>query len=149
MQKTTNFMYIWGGATPALAEAFWKIPSDFAETLNYSQLFLFSFFFPFPLLQNVRNKYFNSKWHCSALQRCGPGPFPRQPPVLFPAARCAAGAQPFSKRSHAREVQKHCRAKPSSGIRQAGLCIQKSEKIQSLVSSLGNLHAVCNVPARK
>lgn len=29
-----------GRANPALAETFWKIPSDFAETLNYSQVLL-------------------------------------------------------------------------------------------------------------
>lgn len=36
-----------GEANPTLAEAFWKIPSDFAETLNYGQLLLFSFFLYF------------------------------------------------------------------------------------------------------
>lgn len=149
MQKTTNFMYIWGGELILLSlKPFGRFPVTL-QWLWITASFFFFLFFSLPLLQNVRNKYFNSKWHCGALQCCGPGPFPRQPPALFPAARCAAGAQPFGKRSHAREVQKHCRTRPSSGIRQAGLCIQKSKIIQSLVSSLGNLHAVCNVPARK
>lgn len=112
-----------GGVNPALTEAFWKIPSDFAETLNYGQFLLFFFFFSLPFLQDVRNKYFNSKWHRSALQRCGPGPCAQQPPAPFSAVRRAARVWPFSGHSHTRELPKHCRARPSSASRQTALCI--------------------------
>jgi len=107
-------MYIWGELILLSLKPFGRFPVTL-QSLNYGQLLLFFFFFP-SLSQNVRNKHFNSKWHCDALQRCSPGPFPRQPLVLCPAARCAAGAQPFGERSHTGKVPKHCSTRPSSAI---------------------------------
>lgn len=113
-----------------------------------ASFFFFPFFyFPLPLSQNVRNKYFNSKWHCGALQRCGPG---RVPGCL----RCFSrrrGVQPFGKHSHAREVPEHCRAWPPAAIRQAGYTLKhtKNRRFSWLGALLGNLHAVSDVLARE
>lgn len=105
-------MYTWGELILLSLKPFGRFPVTL-QTLWITAsfcffLFILIFFFLL-LLRNVRNKYFYSKWHGSASQRHGPGPFPPQPPLLFLTARHAAGAQssePFGQCGHTGEVPK-------------------------------------------
>lgn len=122
------------GANPALTEAFWKIPSDFAETLNYGQLLLLFFFLP--LVQDVRNKYFNSKWHCGALQCCGPGLCPQQPPH-FSQQR---GMQPEHGPSASTATPGRCQNIAEQGHQQlAGRLFYTFKTHKNIYSSVGSV----------
>lgn len=133
MQKTTNFMYIWGELILLSLKPFGRFPVTL-QRLWIMASFCFYFFF-LPLLQDVRNKYFNSKWHCGALQCCRPGLCPQQPPH-FSQQR---GMQPEHGPSASTATPRRCQNIAEQGHQQlAGRLFYTFKTHKNIYSSVGS-----------